>query len=129
MTVRGIDPYAGDPGPLRIGERLQKCVGDGQRIYKGIRVRPTVPKGSAERCLTMRVMQSFFLGVGHCRLNMIVNTDLCKAFGLRASLELDKHPKRQPTGSRSEVVANTTFAFSTGLSDQCQFSQCSKSPS
>jgi hypothetical protein len=34
-------------------------------------------------------------------LNMIPNGDLGKGFGLRASLELDKHPE----GQRSEVVA------------------------
>jgi hypothetical protein len=39
--------------------------------------------------------QSFFLGVGHYRLNMIPNGDLGKGFGLRASLELDKHPEGQ----------------------------------
>jgi hypothetical protein len=48
MTVRVIDPYAGDPGPLGIGERLQKCVGDRQRIYKGIRVRSTAEFGDAD---------------------------------------------------------------------------------
>jgi hypothetical protein len=34
---------------------------------------------------------------------MIPNGDLGKGFGLRASLELDKYPECQPTGS--EVVA------------------------
>ena len=45
--------------------------------------------------------QSFFLGVGHYRLNMVPNGDLGKVFGLRASIELDKYPE----GQRSEVVA------------------------
>jgi len=48
MTVRVIDPNAGDPGPLRIGDRLQKCVGNGQRIYKGIRVKPTAELGDVD---------------------------------------------------------------------------------
>jgi hypothetical protein len=36
---------------------------------------------------------------------MISNRGLGKGFGLNASLELDKNPECQPTGSRSEVVA------------------------
>jgi transposase-like protein len=48
MTVGVIDPYASDSGPLGIGECLQKCVGDGQRIYKGIRVRPTAELGDVD---------------------------------------------------------------------------------
>jgi len=36
---------------------------------------------------------------------MIPNGDLGKGFGLKASLELDKHPECQPTGSHSDVVA------------------------
>ena len=50
MTVWVIDPYAGDPGPLGIGECLQKRVGDGQRIYKGIRVRANAELGDVDGC-------------------------------------------------------------------------------
>ena len=50
---------------------------------------------------SLRPRSVFFPGRRSYRLNMIPNGDLGKGFGLRASLELDKHPE----GQRSEVVA------------------------
>src|SRR5580692_7568340 len=50
---------------------------------------------------SLRPRSVFFPGRRSSRLNMIPNGDRGKGFGLRASLELDKHPE----GQRSEVVA------------------------
>ena len=50
---------------------------------------------------SLRPRSVFFPGRRSYRLNMIPNGDLGKGFGLRASLELDKHPE----GQRSEFVA------------------------
>jgi len=55
MTVGVVDPHAGDPGPLGIGERPQKRLGNGQRIYKGLKVELTAKLGDVDGCEHRRV--------------------------------------------------------------------------